>query len=156
MQFRKPGGSFRGLGSKGSRAFGALRVERKLNDEALDEKTKKLSGNVLVLEELAGLSPLTELITALRLEDTRDKSHLCLWYLRLWEASCKAGAVVGAPQFSNPDGIKVGQDDRRRQLERSKRSPWMSSRWWQERGHSCQSGPVELVPPFPRGRRLGC
>ena len=98
-------------------AFGALRVERKLNDEALDEKTKKLTGNVLMLEELAGLSPLTELITALRLEDTRDKSHLCLWYLRLWEASCKAGTVVGAPQFGNPDGIKVGQDDRRRQLE---------------------------------------
>ncbi len=98
-------------------AFGALRVERKLHDEALDEKTKKLSGNVLMLEELAGLSPLTELITALRLEDTRDKSHLCLWYLRLWEASCKAGAVVGAPPFGNPDGIKVGQDDRRRQLE---------------------------------------
>ena len=97
-------------------AFGALRVERKLNDEALHEKARELSTNISMLEKIARQSPLTELITALRLEDTGDKSHLCLWYLRLWEASCKAGSLVGAAQFGNPDGLKVGQDDRRRQL----------------------------------------
>ena len=98
-------------------AFGALRSERKLNDKALDEKADKLSLNICNLEKMTKLSPTSELITALRLEDTRDKLHLCLWYLRLWEASCRAGELVGEPQFGNPDGRKFGQDDRRRQLE---------------------------------------
>ena len=97
-------------------AFGALRVERKLSDSTLGEKAKKLSSSICKLENMAKLSPASELITALRLKDTRDKSHLCLWYLRLWEASCTAGQLLGEPQFGNPDGIKVGQDDRRRQL----------------------------------------
>ena len=47
----------------------------------------------------------------------------------------------------------------RQRTQMSKRKPpgWRSgSIRRQERGHSCQSGPVELVPPFPRGRRLGC
>lgn len=98
-------------------AFGALRVERKLNNETLDNKVDNLRFNISKLEEITRLSSTSELVMALRLEDTRDKSHLCLWYLRLWEASCKAGQLIGEPQFGNPDGIKAGQDDRRRQLK---------------------------------------
>ena len=98
-------------------AFGALRVERKLNGEALDDKADSLRSNISKLEEITKLPNTSELVMALRLEDTRDKSHLCLWYLRLWEASCKAGQLIGEPQFGNPDGMKTGQDDRRRQLE---------------------------------------
>ena len=98
-------------------AFGALRVERKLNVEALDDKADNLRSNISKLSEVTRLSSTSELVMALRLDDTRDKSHLCLWYLRLWEASCKAGQLIGEPQFGNPDGIKAGQDDRRRQLE---------------------------------------
>ena len=98
-------------------AFGALRVERKLNVEALDDKADNLRSNISKLSEVTRLSSTSELVMALRLDDTRDKSHICLWYLRLWEASCKAGQLIGEPQFGNPDGIKAGQDDRRRQLE---------------------------------------
>ena len=98
-------------------AFGALRVDRKLDDEALDDKTDKLQRTILKLETSWGLPTLTELITALRLEDTRDKAHLCLWYLRLWEAACNAGSLMGERQFGNPDGVKVGKNERRRQLE---------------------------------------
>ena len=99
-------------------AFGALRVERKLNCEALDDKADSLRSNISKLEEeITKLPTTSELVMALRLEDTRDKSHLCLWYLRLWEASCKVGQLLGAPQFGNPDGMKTGRDDRRRQLD---------------------------------------
>ena len=98
-------------------AFDALRSTRKLSNEALYEKAQKLSSSILILEETMKQPPFTELITALRLEDTREKVHLCLWYLHLWEASCKAGALIGSPQFSNPDGAKVGQNDRRCQLD---------------------------------------
>ena len=98
-------------------AFGALRAERKLNGEALDDKAENLRSKISKLAEITRLPATSELVTALRLEDTRDKSLLCLWYLRLWEASCKAGQLIGEPQFGNPDGIKVGQDGRRRQLE---------------------------------------
>ena len=98
-------------------AFGALRVERRLNGEALDDKVDKLRSNISKLEEVARLSSTAELVMALRLEDTRVKSHLCLWYLRLWEASCSAGQLIGEPQFGNPDGIKTGREDRRKQLE---------------------------------------
>lgn len=98
-------------------AFEALRVERKLSCEALDDKADNLRSNISKLEEVTRLSSTSELVMALRLQDTRDKSHLCLWYLRLWEASCKAGQLIGEPQFGNPDGIKSGQDDRRKQLE---------------------------------------
>lgn len=98
-------------------AFGGLRVERKLNDKALKAKADKLGSSIRKLQEIAKQSPLSELITALRLEDTRDKRHLCLWYLRLWEASLQAGSLIGEPQFGNPDGRETGQDERRRQLE---------------------------------------
>lgn len=98
-------------------AFGALRIERKLNDETLDEKADNLNSNISRLLEVTRLPPASELIMALRLKDTHDKSHLCLWYLRLWEASCKAGKFIGEPQFGNPDGLKVGQKDSRKQLE---------------------------------------
>lgn len=98
-------------------AFGALRVERELNCEALDHKADSLRSNISKLEEITKRPPTSELVMALRLEDTRDKSHLCLWYLRLWEASCKAGQLIGEPQFGNPDGMKTGPDDRRRQLD---------------------------------------
>ena len=98
-------------------AFGALRSERTLSHEALDEKADKLRLSICELEKLTRLSSTSELIMALRLDDTRDKSHLCLWYLRLWEASCSAGQLLGEPQFGNPEGRNIGQQDRRRQLE---------------------------------------
>lgn len=98
-------------------AFDVLRSERELSDQALQEKAHKLSCNILLLEKLVEQPPVSELITALRLEDTREKSHLCLWYLRLWEASCEAGPLIGSPQFGNPEGTRIGQDERRKQLE---------------------------------------
>lgn len=97
-------------------AFGALRVERTLDGETLDDKADNLRANISRLEEVARQPSASELVTALRLEDTRDRSHLCLWYLRLWEASCKAGRLIGEPQFGNPAGKRAGQDDRCRQL----------------------------------------
>ena len=98
--------------------FGTPRVERRLSDNTLDEKANKLKSSICQLEnKVMNLSPVSELITALRLKDTGDKSYLCLWYLRLWEASCKAGQLIGEPQFGNPGGIRTGQDNRRRQLE---------------------------------------
>ena len=97
--------------------IGTLRVERKLSDKSLDVKANSLKSNVCKLEKMMKLSPISELITALRLKDTGDVTYLCLWYLRLWEASCTAGQLVGERQFGNPDGIKIGQGNRRKQLD---------------------------------------
>ena len=98
-------------------AFGGLRVEKQLSDDALEEKASKLKQSILTLEQKMKLSCLSELVTALRLRDTRDKTYLCLWYLRLWEAACGAGSEMGQRQFGNPDGQKHNQDGRRKQLE---------------------------------------
>lgn len=98
-------------------AFGGLRVEKPLNDDALEEKANRLKQSILTLEQKMKLPGLSELVTALRLRDTRDKIYLCLWYLRLWEAACRAGSEMGQRQFGNPDGQKDNQNGRRKQLE---------------------------------------
>ena len=98
-------------------AFGGLRAEQQLNDDALEEKAGKLKQSILTLKQKMKLPSLSELVTALRLRDTRDKTYLCLWYLRLWEAACRAGSEMGQRQFGNPDGQKDNQNGRRKQLE---------------------------------------
>ena len=101
----------------GGIAFGGLRVERRMDDDKLRDKANRIRLGIDALCRKRSLPALSELITALRLQDSDDKKYLCLWYLRLWEAACTAGAGVGEQQFGNPDGARENQGNRRKQLE---------------------------------------
>ena len=59
---------------------------------------------------------MSELITALRLQESDDKKYLCLWYLRLWEAACTSANDIGDRQFGNPEGRMGNRGSRREQL----------------------------------------
>ena len=97
-------------------AFGALRVVRKLDDGGLRDKADRIRRAIDVLCGTMRKSSMSELITALRLQDTANKKYLCLWYLQLWETACNAGGQIGERQFGNPEG-KSDQERRREQGE---------------------------------------
>ena len=98
-------------------AFGGLRVERALDADALREKADDVRNSIVALCARMQHPNMSELITALRLQDTNDRKYLCLWYLRLWEAACAAGAQFGDTQFGNPEGARDGRGRRREQLD---------------------------------------
>ena len=100
----------------GGLAFGGLRVERRLDDEKLVDKANRIRMNIDMLRKKGNSPSLSELITALRLQDSNDKKYLCLWYLRLWEAACSAGGEIGERQFGNPEGTRGNREYRNEQL----------------------------------------
>ena len=101
----------------GGIAFGAPRTYRRMDDNKLREKADRIRLAVDVLRRKRSLPALSELITALRLQDSDDKKYLCLWYLRLWEAASASGREIGQQQFVNPEGGKGNRGNRREQLE---------------------------------------
>ena len=101
----------------GSIAFGGLRTYRRMDDDKLREKADRIRLVIDVLRRKSSLPALSELITALRLQDSDDKKYLCLWYLRLWEAASTSGGEIGQQQFANPEGDTGNRGSRREQLD---------------------------------------
>ena len=101
----------------GDLKFGALRANRRMDDDKVRDKAERIRAAIGSLRRKGSLPGLSELITALRLQDSDDKKYVCLWYLRLWEAACAAGGEIGERQFGNPDGINGNRGSRRVQLE---------------------------------------
>ena len=88
----------------GDFAFGGLRVHRRMDAQKLQEMADRIRTGIDVLRRKRSLPGLSELITALRLQESDDKKYLCLWYLRLWEAARTAADDIGDRQFGNPKG----------------------------------------------------
>ncbi len=101
----------------GDLKFGALKANRRMDVDKVRIKAQRISAGIDVLRRKRSLPALSELITALRLQDSEDKKYLCLWYLRLWEAACVAASEIGDRQFGNPEGTNENRGARRVQLE---------------------------------------
>ena len=97
--------------------YGALRVNRRMDEDKVRQKAERIRSGIEVLRKKSGVPALSELITALRLQDSDDKKYLCLWYLGLWEAASSAGSDIGDRQFGNPEGRNGGRSSRREQWE---------------------------------------
>ena len=97
--------------------FGALRANRRMDDDKVRLKAERIRAGIEVMRRKSGVPALSELITALRLQDSDDKKYLCLWYLRLWEAASAASSDIGERQFGNPEGTNGDRGSRREQLE---------------------------------------